>query len=422
MTTRAPLVGALVAEGVSYVGTRVSMIAIPWFVLSTTGSATQTGLVAAAEITPLVIFKALGGPLLDRIGPRRVTLACDFASAFVVAAIPLLHHLGLLNLPVLLVLVAIAGALRGPGDAGKAAMTPEIARVADVSLERVTGLASAIERTSSMAGAAIAGLLVASIGSANALYVDAASFLVSCAVFAIATAGLGKPVPPEVDAAQTSYGQELRQGWDFLRTDPVLIALCTMVALNNLIDQAWAAVLAPVWAKESGAGVAVLGTVFAVMSGGSVLGALIAAKWGETLPRFRTYVIAFLIAGAPRFVVMALDSPLWAVFSVIAVAGFAAGFLNPILGAVILERIPAPLLGRVSSLNTALCWSLMPLGGVIGGLLVTGLGISPALLIAAAAYFVTTMAPTRSRSFRAMDRAPRVDARTKVDSEADTPA
>ena len=113
MSTRTPLVGALVAEGISFVGTRVSMIAIPWFVLSTTGSATQTGLVAAAEITPLVIFKALGGPLLDRVGPRRVTLVCDLLSAFVVAAIPLLHGLGLLGFPTLLVLVAVAGALRG---------------------------------------------------------------------------------------------------------------------------------------------------------------------------------------------------------------------------------------------------------------------------------------------------------------------
>lgn len=418
MTSRTPLVGALAAEGISFVGTRVSMIAIPWFVLSTTGSATQTGLVAAAEIAPLVVFKALGGPLLDRLGPRRVTLVCDLLSALVVAMIPLMHGLGILGFPTLLVLVAVAGALRGPGDAGKAAMSPEIARTAGFSLERVSGLASAIERTSTMAGAAMAGLLVAGVGAANALYVDAASFLVSFAVFAVATSGLGRPVQPEPAAARTSYGQELRQGWDFLRTDPVLVAICAMVAVTNLVDQAYASVLAPVWAKDSGAGVAVLGTLFAVMSGASVVGALAAARWGETLPRFRTYVIAFLVAGAPRFVVMALESPVWAVFAVTAVAGLASGFLNPILGAVILERIPAHLMGRVTSLNTALCWSLMPLGGILGGLATAGLGLSPALMLAGAAYLVTTMAPTRVPSFRRMDRAPRVDARTEVDEAA----
>ncbi|PKH37912.1 Transmembrane secretion effector [Nocardioides alpinus] len=422
MTRRTPVVGGLVAEGISFLGTRISMIAIPWFVLSTTGSATQTGLVAAAEITPLVLFKALGGPLLDRVGPRRVTLACDLLSALVVASIPLLHGLGMLGFPTLLVLVAVAGALRGPGDAGKAAMTPEIARVAGWSLERVSGLASAVERTSTMGGAALAGLLVATVGATNALYVDAASFLLSFLVFAVATTGLGRPVPAAVGAGSTSYVVELRQGWEFLRTEPVLIAICAMVAVTNLVDQAYSAVLAPVWAKESGAGVAVLGSLFAVMSGASVIGALTAARWGETLPRFRTYVIAFLVCGAPRFVVMALESPIWAVFAVTAVAGVASGFLNPILGAVILERIPAPLLGRVSSLNTAICWSLMPLGGVLGGLAVAGLGLSPALLIAGAAYFVTTMAPTRVPSFRQMDRAPATDTRTMVSPSVHPPA
>ena len=56
MSRRTPLLGVLAAEGISFLGTRISMIAIPWFVLSTTGSATQTGLVAAAEITPLVLL------------------------------------------------------------------------------------------------------------------------------------------------------------------------------------------------------------------------------------------------------------------------------------------------------------------------------------------------------------------------------
>ena len=88
-----------------------------------------------------------------------------------------------------------------------------------------------------------------------------------------------------------------------------------------------------------------------------------------------------------------------------AVAGALSGFLNPVLGAVVFERIPEPLLGRVSALNTAICWSLMPLGGVLG-LAVAGLGLSPALLVAGAAYLLATMAPVRSRSFRAMDDRP----------------
>ena len=302
------------------------MIAIPWFVLSTTGSATQTGLVAAAEIAPLVVFKALGGPLLDRVGPRRVTLVCDLGSALVVGSIPLLHQLGALTFPLLLVLVAVAGALRGPGDAGKAAMTPEIARVAGVSLERVTGLASAVERTSTMAGAALAGLLVAGVGAANALYVDAASFL---RLLRGLRAGRrpGWAAPSRARGRPTGRrrrrtSSELRRGLGL----PAHRAGAGRDLPDGRGDQpgrpglrrgARAGVGEGVRRRGGGARRAVRGLQ-------RRLGARARwprPRWGETLPRYRTYVVAFLIAGAPRFVVMALESPLWAVFAVTVVAG-----------------------------------------------------------------------------------------------------
>ena len=88
-------------------------------------------------------------------------------------------------------MVALAGALRGPGDAAKAAMTPTLAATAGVPMERVTGLSSTVERTASMLGAAFAGGLVAVIGPANALVVDAASFGVSALLLAWAT----RPAP-----------------------------------------------------------------------------------------------------------------------------------------------------------------------------------------------------------------------------------
>ena len=401
---RTPLYGWLTSEAVSLTGTRVSMIAIPWFVLTTTGSAAQTGLVAFAELAPLVLLKALGGPLIDRIGARRVAINCDLASMVVVGLVPVLHSAGMLSFPTLLGLVALAGALRGPGDAAKHALIPTIVEQAGVSMERVTGLSSAVERTASMAGAAFAGGLVAVVGASNALVVDAASFALSAAVLMLTTRSLVRAVTDEPD--DLPYLTRLRTGWDFLRREPVLMTLTLMIAVTNLIDIAFSAVLVPVWAKETGGGAAVVGVVFAVWSGASVAGSLVAARWGERMPRFQVYVAAFLVAGAPKFLVMALGAPLAAVLAVFVVGGFASGFLNPILGAVFYERIPAGLVGRVSSLSTAVCFALMPLGGLAGGLLVTSLGLSSALAVFGAAYLLATMAPVVVRSFRAMDQRP----------------
>lgn len=404
MSRRAPFLGYLTAQAVSVTGTRISMIAIPWFVLTTTGSATRTGLVAFAEMAPLVLLQALSGPVMDRLGARRVAIGCDVASVSVVGAVPVAHALGVLSFPLLLVLVMLAGALRGPGDAARHAMLPVLVEQVGMPTERATGLTGAVERGASMAGAALAGGLVAVLGAANALVVDAASFLVSAVVLVLTTTSAASPAPARDEpAGSSSYLAELRSGWDFMRRDPILMGIGVMVAVTNLLDAAWSAVLVPVWARDGGHGVQAVGLLGATFGGAAILGSVVAAAYGHRLPRYLVYVVAFLIAGVPRFVALALDVP-WATVLAVAVAGgFAAGFLNPLLGAVLYERIPADLMGRVSSMNLAMSWSLLPFGGLLGGVLVAGLGVSPALLVVGGAYFVTTMVPAVRPSWRALD-------------------
>jgi len=416
-TRRLPLYGWLTAEAISLLGTRVSMIAIPWLVLVTTGSPTQTGLVAVAEITPMVALKAAGGPLVDRVGPRRMAITADVLSMVAVGLIPLLHRTGHLSFPLLLCLVAVAGALRGPGDAATSALIPALVERAEVPYERATGLSGAIERGSTMLGAALAGGLVAAIGPAYAVAVDAVSFGLCAVVLVVTTRSLeggGKHHDESHEQDATSYTAELREGWDFLRRDPVLMSLCVMIAITNLLDLAWSAVLLPVWARESGAGITAVGLVFAVWGGASMVGSVIAAAYGTRLPRFATYVVAFLVTGLPRFVLFALGVPLWAILAMCVVGGCFSGFLNPVLGAVQFERIPRAMVGRVTSLSNALCWSLMPFGGLLGGVLVSRFGLDPAIVIVGMAYFVTTMAPALLPSFRGMNRQAPADTRQPV--------
>ncbi len=414
-TARRPLYGWLLADALSVTGTRISMIAIPLFVLDVTGSATRTGLAALAEMLPLVIFKVLGGPVIDRVGARRVAITCDVGSIAAVGAIPLLYDAGLLSFSGFLALVAVAGALRGPGDGAKHSLVPALVAEADVPMERATGLSGTVERTASMLGAGLGGLLIAAVGPADALLIDAASFGLSALVLAWATVGFGPHAVDEAvgagggsdDAGDPApYLRQLGEGWRFLRGDRVLLGITVMVAMTNLLDAAWASVLMPVWSLEPGRGAAALGLLFGLFSGFSALGALCAATWGERLPRYRIYLGAFLLAGLPRFLVLALDTPLAGVLAVFAVGGFACGFINPILGAVIFERIPSPLVGRVSSLSTAMCWSLMPLGGLLGGLLVDTADLQVAMIATGIAYFAVTMLPALDPRWRELDRRP----------------
>jgi MFS family permease len=125
----------------------------------------------------------------------------------------------------------------------------------------------------------------------------------------------------------------------------------------------------------------------------ATLFALLASAIGERIPRKLVFTLAFLICGAPRFVVMAFDEPVWALMAVYAVGGIGAGFINPVLGALFIERIPRRMLGRVNSLAEAVCWTGVPLGGLVAGAAIAGIGMVPALLAAGAVYLVATMSP-----------------------------
>src|ERR1700712_1224846 len=92
--SKRPVVVLLSAFGISLVGTRLSMIALPLFVLETTGSATRTGLVALAEMLPYVVAQGLSGPVTDRVGARRVSVVSDAVRVVVVGCIPALHAAG----------------------------------------------------------------------------------------------------------------------------------------------------------------------------------------------------------------------------------------------------------------------------------------------------------------------------------------
>ena len=405
MSGRRSAFALVVAQIFSISGTRLSMIAVPWLVLTLTGDAILTGIVAFAELAPYVVAKALGGPLIDRLGARRISIFGDFGSVLAIGMVPLLDHFDKLSAFALIPLMALLGTLRGPADAAKQAMIPAVAREGKLALERMTGAMGTIERLASMVGAGAAGALVATIGAAPALIFNALTFCLSALTIVW---GLKPKARPEALGAerQQSYVRQLREGFDFLRGDTVLVGIAVMIAMTNLLDQAYGAVLAPVWAKQNGHGAEMLGLLFALFSGFSMLGALIAAAIGEKLPRLPIYVGAFVLIGLPRYAVFALDVPIGAILAVLVVSGFASGFINPIVSAVILERIPENLVGRVSSLVTASAWALMPFGGIVGGVLIAATGLEATLLILGFVYLAITLAPLGLRRFRGISQRP----------------
>jgi MFS family permease len=124
------------------------------------------------------------------------------------------------------------------------------------------------------------------------------------------------------------------------------------------------------------------------------------------LPRFAVFAVGFLIAGSPRFVVLALTDRLWIVYAVSFAAGVSIAAVNPILGALSYERIPAELRARVLGLSYAASWAGIPLGALLAGLAVQGLRLPVAGLLFGLAYLAVTLLPFVSPAWGEMDRRP----------------
>ena len=120
------LAALITAEVISSLGSQMTFLALPWFVLSTTGSPTRMGIVLAAELLPIAILGIPSGAVIARFGARRTMIVSDLMRVPLLASIPLLHELGVLTFPLLLVLVALIGVFIAPYFASQRLILPEI--------------------------------------------------------------------------------------------------------------------------------------------------------------------------------------------------------------------------------------------------------------------------------------------------------
>lgn len=402
---RWPLTAVLTANAISATGRTLSMIGVPWFVLQTTGSAGRAGVVAFCATLPVVLAALIGGPVIDRIGRRRVSIASDLLCALSVGAIPLLHRADALPFWSLCALVALHGLAHTPGDTARYVLVPDLAEHAATTLTRAASLFDAVERGARMLGAALAGLVIALLGAEVALLLDALTFLLSALLIGAGLRGVrgAGPVKNLPQVSPRSYVSELREGYAYLARTRLLAAVVLMVMVMNGIDQGWNAVLLPVHAEQNLGGAAQLGLVAAVFGAGGLLGALLYGAVGHRFSRRTVLTVAVLLCGAPRFAVAGLTDSVTALAVVLGAAGVAGGMINPILTTVTYERVPAELRSRVAGAMTAGCELTMPLGGLTAGLLVENAGLSPALLLMGGLYLLATLSPLLRPAWRDLD-------------------
>jgi MFS family permease len=374
---RAPLYSLYAAEIISLAGNAVAQLAIPWYVLTTTGSAALTGLAVFFNFLPIVLAAFFGGVIVDRLGFRATSIVADLASAAAVAAIPLIESTVGIELWQLFALVFLGALLDAPGATARAALLPDVVELAGSRMERASGIRSGIQQGALLLGAPVGGVLVAAFGATAALWLDAGSFLVSAALV-----GFFVPRPAASPAgeeeAQGTFFAELAEGMRFIWRQRVLRAVVLMVLLTNLLEAPFPVVTA-VFAREEYGSAADLGLMFGVFGGGALAGSLVYGAIGHRLPRRRTFLWCF--TGVPlAYLALATTPPLPLALAALGFAGLVAGPINPLLFTVTTELVPANLRGRVFGAVRGGAWAAIPLGTLLGGVVVGAIGVAATFL------------------------------------------
>lgn len=386
---RVPLVALITSHGAVHFSVLLAMVAIPWFVLETTGSASRTGLTAAVQGVPMIFAGIFGGVIVDRLGFRRTAMISDALSGIAFGMIPLLYFTTGITFWQLLVFVFLGSLFDTPGFTARISMMPDIAHRAGVRLERANSISQTLSQASILLAPALAGVLIGIIGASAVLWINTGLFFVS----AIAVGSFIPAYSPSPQAEVQSRGRylgELKRGISFVLNSKLILALILSVTMIQFL-RANLMVIMPVYAHDFFESASDFGFMFAAMGGGGLVSAIAFGIWGHTWPR-RPIVLAGVSGLSLAFWLLAATPPYWVILVGLFVIGLSNGPMIPLIFTLMQEGTPNELRGRVFGLWDAVMFGAMVPGRLLAGYLIEWTSIVQTLVIVGAGYLLAVAA------------------------------
>lgn len=372
-------------QTVSIIGDALYMVALPWLILTTGGSAQELGIVLAVYGIPRAGSMLVGGWLSDRLRPRRLMLIADTARMLLVA---ILAALALWGHPALWQLCAIAlplGAFGGAFTPASMSILPDT--LSNEDLQAGNGLMMSSMQGANLVGSALAGVVVAAFTAGAGLAIDAATFLVSTVSLALmraanrATPGKqGEGASQEHPSASTpEQGAQVGgQGfWHFLLTSRLIQVVLLMFIVIGIFSGGLIEVALPTLVHGSmHGGASSYGIILAGWGAGALVGSIFAGMLGKLKHKGLAVLLAGLIVAAAIALL-----PTWGVIGATAcmlIGGVANSVIIVLLFTAIQLAIPRHLMGRIMGLLMFSSFGLYPLSVALAGVLSTRFG--PAIL------------------------------------------
>ena len=386
ISPRLQILAFLVGNAISLIGNSLTLIALPWFVLDTTGSAGKTGLTGMAFALPAFLVGISGGALIDRLGGRRMSVIADIVSGVSVALIPLLHDTVGLQFWQLLVLVFLGAMLDIPGLTARRTILPILAERSGARPEAMNSAFEVTDALSIIIGPAIAGVLIAWLGAVNLLLIDAGTFAISALLIGLFTPDIA--LPAEEPSERRGWTTAL-SGMHMIVRDRLLLVVAIVLAFTNLLNGPFFNVIMPVIVDDRYHDASRYGLLLTAFGIGNLVGGTLYGVIGHRLRAYRRelWLLGIAAVVAMRWLLLP-DFPFAILLIVMALTGLLAGPVNPLLVTVRFERIAPQMRGRVFSSFAAIASVIEPIGMAATGLLIEQWGLHQALVVTAIAFTI----------------------------------
>jgi H+ antiporter protein len=402
---RGPAFLILFATLTATAGTGISIVAFPWLALQHHDSAKDASIVAAAMAIPLVLSTLVAGTAVDFFGRRQVSLVADSLSGVAVAAVPLIGLLfgaDTINVAVLAVLAFFAAGFDPAGATARQAMLPEAAARAGWSLDRTNSTYEAILNLAYIVGPGIGGLMIATVGGIDTMWITAGLFGLSfLAIAALRLEGAGKPQHATRPEGLVSG---IAEGMRFVWNLRVLRSLGLIDLIVTALYLPMESVLFPKYFTDRHQP-AQLGWTLMALGVGGVAGAIGYAVLSKHISRRTTLLAATLTFGAATAGIAFLP-PLPVILALCTVTGLVYGPIAPIYNYVMQTRAPHHLRGRVVGVMTGLTYAAGPLGLLVAGPLADAAGLKVTFLALAVPILLIGLIACGLPSLRELDREP----------------
>jgi MFS family permease len=375
-------------------GHRAEYVTFAWTVWELTQDPLYLAYLGLAQGVPLAVFQLFGGVLADRTNRLRLLIGTQILTAVTLTVAFALTVLGLVRVQHLLALAALSNTFRAFDEPTRMAMIPQL--VDRERLANAIALGSIPWQAGRMLGPSITGILIAAFGGAVGFGIAAAASCTALALYSRLRIGAN---PPAHGGRRVL--RQLLEGLSFVGHDFVFASLIGLALFNALFAMSYLTLL-PIYAdRYFAAGSTGYGLLSAAHGAGALVGTLTIATIAYRIVRPGIAVLVTAAFLGLALMVFSRSPGMRLAVPMLVLVGFANTFYLTQVSTFLQQKVPDHLRGRVMSLYS-LCWNLMPLGGLLAGVLAAAVDARFAVLVGGALVAANALLLLTSRRLRAI--------------------